>query len=192
MIRARTLFTLALLGLALAACGGAPRAPADRFEVFALHPQYVGEERGEGETGDTVAYWDDAKRAAHVLRVRDGKLVDLEGRPLDPDIEAHPERGGFAMYAMTGDGTIYYSFDHRPGHVHHSTLTAGAPVACAGDMTVINGELVDVNNSSGHYRPPPRALDQMVLRLRELGVDMTDVEVKYWGQPDRAPPPAAP
>ncbi|MCA9558365.1 MAG: hypothetical protein KC583_07375, partial [Myxococcales bacterium] len=97
MIRARTLFTLALLGLALAACGGAPRAPADRFEVFALHPQYVGEERGEGETGDTVAYWDDAKRAAHVLRVRDGKLVDLEGRPLDPDIEAHPERGGFAM-----------------------------------------------------------------------------------------------
>ncbi len=189
---ARTPLILVLATIALAACGGAPKAPGARFELFPMHPQYVGEERGEGATGDTVAYWDDATRAAHVLRVKDGKLVDAAGRPLDPDIEGHPERGGFAMYAMTGDGTIYWSFDHRPGHVHHSTLVAGAPVACAGDMTVINGELIDVNNSSGHYRPPPRALDEMVRRLREMGVDMSGVEVKYWGQPDRAPPPPAP
>ncbi len=192
MVRTPTRPLAALVALLTVACAGAPPPKAvPEFELFPLYPQYVGEQRGEGETGDVIHYWTDADRATHVLHVADGKLVDAAGRLLDAELETHPERNGFAMYVLGADGTIYYSFDHKAGYLHHSSLTAGQPVACAGDLTVILGELIDVNNGSGHYRPPPRALDNMALRLAQMGVDLRTVQVKYWGEPDRVPPTEA-
>jgi hypothetical protein len=127
---------------------------------------------------DVVLYWDDVQRAEHLIRVRDGKLIDAQGAPLDPhlDKEGHEERGGSAIFVMDLVGNIYYCFDQRYGRLHHSTLSAGLPVASAGELVIINGELVSISNASGHYRPAPETLDLVLGRLKELGLNVDKTE----------------
>jgi len=182
-----------LLALMLLACGGGqPQSNTTeiagaRFPLYPMLDQYKGEEHGGGHYGTVIKYLGADERARHVLRVEDGKLVDETGRPLDPQLggEGHERRSGFAIYVMLGDGTIYVSFDHDQGSFHHSSLVAGAPVAGAGDMTVIDGDLLELSNSSGHYRPPSESLERVAARLTELGVDMAAVKVTRVGEKDR-------
>lgn len=188
--RGALLAGLALLGMLLGACGGAPArdaSPARGYELFPMYPQYRGEEHGQGAHGTVVRYLTDEERAGHLLHVRDGLLVDVEGRPLDPDLANHPHRNGFAMYVLAPDGRVYYTFDHVQGAFHHSSLLAGAPVAAAGDMTILDGRLLEISNSSGHYRPPPRSLDQILDRLREMGVELEGVKVTVLGDDPPSP-----
>jgi hypothetical protein len=96
---------------------------------------------------------------------------------LDPSIEEKPNRDGFAIFVMDASGTIYVSFDHQQGSFHHSSLLAGAPVAAAGDMTILSGRLLAISNASGHYRPPPSSLVAVLARLKALGVDISGVKV---------------
>ena len=192
----RLTYAAPLCALLLLACGGgAPVQPksndqsidGERFKLYPMLDQYKGEETGGGHYGTVVTYLDEAQRASHVLRVKDGKLVDADGKALDPQIgaEGSDQRSGFAIYVMLGDGTVYVSFDHNQGSFHHSSLVAGAPVAGAGDMTVIDGELLELSNSSGHYRPPAESLTNVVTRLTELGIDMKGVKVTRVGEKDR-------
>ncbi len=181
-----------VLLLLLTACGGAPRSNdteigGARFPVYPMLEKYKGEEAGGGHYGTVIRYLDQAERAEHVLVVKEGLLYDSRGRRLDPQVDesGNEERSGFAIYVMTGDGTVYVSFDHKQGSFHHSSLVGGAPTACAGDMTVVEGELLELSNSSGHYRPPAKCLDAVSTVLTEKGLDMSKVTITRVGEADR-------
>ncbi len=184
-----------VLALLLVACGGAPAQPGsntnevagERYPLYPMLEQYKGEEHGGGHYGTVITYLTPEARARHVLHVKDGKLVDANGKSLDPQLggEGHEKRSGFAIYVMGGDGTVYVSFDHDQGKFHHSSLMAGGPVAGAGDMTVIDGDLLEISNSSGHYRPPAESLARVTERLTEMGIDMSGVKVTRVGEKDR-------
>jgi hypothetical protein len=181
--------------LMLACGGGAPAQPKSntseisgaRFLLYPMMDKYKGEEGGGGHYGTVIKYLDETERLRHVMHGKDGKLVDPDGKPLDPQIGSAgaDERSGFAIYVMTGDGTVYVSFDHNQGSFHHSSLVAGAPVAGAGDMTIIDGELLELSNSSGHYRPPPESLKNVATRFTEMGIDMSGVKITRVGEQDR-------
>lgn len=191
---------LALLALAswVPGCGGAPAtgampapassAPADRYQTYPLGAKYQGEQRGESSFGHTIKYFTDEERKALVLKPCGGKLCDATGKPLDPEVAKYPERSGTLLYAMTGDGTLLGTFDAKLHVVHHSSLNAGRPVACAGEMMLVEGEVLEIDNTSGHYAPPAEALDQVVTQLRALGVDLSHTKVNYFGMPDRQAP----
>lgn len=189
--KTRAVFLGLALLLAVPACGG-PKPDSDvlstRYRTFEMSKKYVGEQTGSTEMGHVIRYFDDAERAALEVKVCGGKLCDPHGKLLDPEVNSRPERGGSFMYAMTGHGIIYGTFDAKLHSVHHSSLLAGEAAACAGDMIVVGGELIEVDNTSGHYKPPPDALDQVVKQLVEMGADLSQTKVKYFGLPDRAPP----
>lgn len=201
---------VAVIALAVAvsflACGGAPPLPESgasvgtpvaaqgapasvvAYRTYPMRPKFVGEERGEGAFGHTIRYFTDAERVTLTLHPCGGKLCDPQGKPLDPEVATHPDRSGTLLYAMTEDGTLYGTFDAKLHVIHHSSLNAGRPVACAGEMMLIEGEVIEVDNSSGHYAPPADALDQVVAQLRRLGVDLSRTKIGYYGLPDRQPP----
>ena len=179
-----SMIVIIALGVMSVGCGG---PPPSRYELFPMIAKYKGEQAGGGVYTHKIRYLTLAERAATKLRVVDGLLCDVAGVPLDAEVDEHPDRNGFAIYVMDGAGNIYYSFDHQQGSFHHSSLMAGEDVAAAGDMTILRGRLVEISNSSGHYRPPPRSMPQVVGRLKELGVDFEGVEISVWGQKDRAP-----
>ena len=176
---------ISLLALLAVGCGSrCPGAepgggPAHRYETLELHDKYRGEEDGGGHYKTKVLYLDETARERYLLVVRDGLLYDVQGRKLDAKLGT--KGNGFAIYVMDECGTIYVSFEHEAGAFHHSTLVAGGPVAAAGDLSILEGELLEISNSSGHYRPPPPYLEQAISRLKALGVDFTKVKITRIG-----------
>ena len=158
------------LALVIMGCSSAP-APA----LYSMQQKYVGEHL---RVEKPIRYLSTAgEREKHKLYVQDGLLVGATGTPLDPDLKNKPARDGFAIFVMDAKGDIFLSFDHKRDLFHHSSLLAGAPVAAAGDMTIINGKLLAISNSSGHYRPPPASLDRVLQRLAAMGVPLAKVKV---------------
>jgi hypothetical protein len=47
----------------------------------------------------------------------------------------------------------FITHPHQAGKYHHSSLSAGKSVRCAGMWVVENGVITHISNSSGHYRP---------------------------------------
>lgn len=187
--------------LLLLGCGGAPPAPSastptaapafvpdpaltePRFRTMRLWPEYEGEEEAGGHFETAVTYLDEQAREKHRVMVRDGRLVDVMGKPFNagPRPEKWTGDEGLAIYVMDGAGNVYATLDHERGRFHHSSFLAGGPVAMAGDIRVFDGWIVEVSNQSGHYRPPPAAMPQITTRLKEMGVDLTKVKVDVLG-----------
>jgi hypothetical protein len=86
---------------------------------------------------------------------------------------------GFAIFVMDEDGNIYAG-QHRVGLFHHSSFTAGRPVAAAGELKVSGGKLVQLTAKSGHYQPTPENTWNVVKQMAGLGVSFAGVEVKVW------------
>ena len=62
--------------------------------------------------------------------------------------------------------------------MNHSTLCAGRDVICAGTISIKNGVLRGITNTSGHYQPNTDALTQLLRKLRdEDGVNLNTVIV---------------
>lgn len=82
---------------------------------------------------------------------------------------------------MDEHGNLYASNKHEVGFFHHSSFLAGGPVAGAGELRVVNGHLHFMSDQSGHYRPTPEHLEQVVERLRAAGVEFDEVDFGTWG-----------
>lgn len=150
-----------------------------------IQPGYLDEQYGRSHNfGDSVVrYLDDAARERTRLTVHDGRLFDKDGRPFDTSAgEAHWSSEPSAIFVMDGKGNLYASNEHVPRDFHHSSLMAGQPVAGAGEIRVADGRLVNVTDSSGHYRPPPECLDQVVAYLKKEGVDFDGVGIERFNR----------
>ncbi len=194
-----------LLAVLLAGCGGGPTAtpevmtrPAaplfaveppltgERYRTMRLWPEYEGEEKAGGHFETAVKYLGAEQRERYRVVVRDGRLHFTDGRVLNAGKKFPGKWGGeeaesYAIYVMDAAGNLYFSFEHERGIFHHSSFLAGGPVSMAGDAHIFDGQLVQITNQSGHYRPPPAAFPQVVERLEEMGLDMKQVKVEIFG-----------
>jgi hypothetical protein len=62
--------------------------------------------------------------------------------------------------------------------VHHSTAVAGGPVAGAGILKVKAGQIVEIDDTSGHYKPQAEYLVQTAEWLQKQGVKIDDIVLK--------------
>ncbi len=69
---------------------------------------------------------------------------------------------------------------HPNGAMHHSGLAGGRPVLGAGGMVVSNGRLVALNQQSGHYRPNPEQVLNVLEALEHIGIDLNTVTLKAY------------
>ena len=105
-------------------------------------------------------------------------MRDHEGTPLDPELDK-PEnayRNGKAIFVIGLDQSIWVTFDHKYGEIHHSSLLAGAPVIAAGELVLSKGRLQSISNASGHYKPSPQSIDVALEIFSKLGLDISRVE----------------
>jgi hypothetical protein len=85
---------------------------------------------------------------------------------------------GWAIYVMSDTGNIHVS-SHSVGHRHHSSLLAGANVAGAGEMRVLQGKLVHISNKSGHYAPAAAHFLQVFHVLRKRRVSLFNTKLSF-------------
>jgi hypothetical protein len=103
------------------------------------------------------------------------------------------------LYAMDRYGNVFFEYDNASygrivlnqpinssaaaiaarGQTNHSTICAGREVICAGMIFFWKGQLIHIDNESGHYKPNRAALYQCVNNLRLAGTDMALLRVKY-------------
>ena len=102
-----------------------------------------------------------------------GRLFTSNGQPLDTaKMVTHFSGPGFGIYVMSNTGRLYVQ-SHSVGHYHHSSLLAGSPVACAGELKVTNGIMSWLSNKSGHYTPGRGHLLQVLGMLQTKGSDLS-------------------
>ncbi len=109
-----------------------------------------------GEDGGGIPYLTTGEKKP--LKTTNLKKITQLSRPIDQG-QTIPDghysfilspKGGLYAYDHIGD-ELYHGF-------HHSSFRAGQPVVCAGSIEFIGGEIISIDNSSGHYRPPAENL----------------------------------
>ncbi|WP_084458431.1 toxin glutamine deamidase domain-containing protein [Nocardia caishijiensis] len=163
---------------------------------FSAGPPYATQEmnstyRGEHEVGNSVwehplrvAYLNEFERQRLRLYVREGRIYDADGRLFDTRSGTTAWGGaGRAIFVMDEHGNLYASNYHERGLFHHSSFLAGANIAAAGELAVVDGELQMVTDSSGHYRPSRGHTMQAINQLRNLGIPLTPGQVRFEAPP---------
>lgn len=70
----------------------------------------------------------------------------------------------------------FLTHKHKAGKYHHSSLSKGKKVKCAGLWVVENGKIKLINNSSGHFKPHSLSFYKMIEYL--LKNNVLDAETK--------------
>jgi hypothetical protein len=136
-----------------------------------LFPDPLG--RPKINTSNEVPYLNDGQRA--VVQVGyEGARVQQDGTDFDTtSFIGEWGNNEVALYALSLEGDLYAMSMGGPGSfeqylkrlgltkqhgVNHSTFLAGDAVVCAGMLRALKGELTDIDNESGHYKPSGRDL----------------------------------
>ena len=86
---------------------------------------------------------------------------------------------------MDAQGNIFIRYRRESGpktglgYFHVSGLVAGAPVAAAGKIKILNGKVLAMWGESLPYATKNLHLNQLVFRLRELGADLSETSIFY-------------
>jgi hypothetical protein len=125
---------------------------------------------GSGQEGYASPAEAESDQEGYVLQSPDA-FLDLNHVPAPPPF---PPGEDDERWIPAGFG--------RQNTIHHSSFLAGAPVAAAGEIKVVNGRLVSVSNGSGHYRPPPGYLINFLKALRRMDpfFDLSTVMVEIF------------
>lgn len=104
------------------------------------------------------------------LSATTGQLVPLDTRGL------HGDKPNKCLWVMDAEGNFYimdmqwmdiYGLGYDG--INHSTLSAGHPVAGAGQLEVHDGRIVSIDVESGHYRPTNKMLAQALDAFQDNG-----------------------
>jgi len=79
-----------------------------------------------------------------------------------------------SIFTVSLDGRIFICDCDDLNVFHHSSFVSGEPVRTAGELFVIDGRIIAVNNKSGHYKPTYRSLDILKLSLQNMGLENTN------------------
>src|SRR5258706_8501201 len=141
------------------------------------------------EPGEAKAYMDDIQREEYRLVVNEGKIYLKGGITLlntnSGDFLSNVSQIDWRLAHLSTDAGFVmslwnelYMTKHDPDLAKfHSQYMGGKPVICAGEMTVRNGILRRINNSSGHYRPDGKHLLPVLWLLMQKGVGLGAVEL---------------
>lgn len=118
-----------------------------------------------------VHYLTPEEREQYRLRIKDGELCDAQGKPLKP---AAGKKTETYIYVVNKHREFFGCPGKNDKGISHSSFLEGERVAGAGQLRVTQNKYV-FDNSSGHYKPPKKILDQTLEILRHEKMDMSKV-----------------
>jgi hypothetical protein len=146
-------------------------ASGNAYSTKSMEPHYVTQDPARGVT----YFRTEAERAAKEVFVENGKLVDAAGNLVDTTNTSTTTIGGTTIFVMDPNGRIFLD-EFRFNRIHHSTFLAGGDVAAAGEIVVVNGELLSVNAQTGHYQINDiMSNTQLEAELQARGMDTSGI-----------------
>lgn len=120
-------------------------------------------------------------KAHRVVASDDGRMVYAEsGKPVEDS----------GIYVMDKSGNMYVHPKPEFGKTHHSTLAGGEEPVSAGHYVADEGQLVMLDDKSGHYGKnlKPGALETTRNELGSQGFDTSKTQTDYYQTPGAGPP----
>lgn len=79
---------------------------------------------------------------------------------------------GNYLYIISPKGGLYIANQSELNalNLRHSSIRAGQPVLCAGEITIKEGKITQIDNGSGHYKPSWSNLMMSCLYLKNKGI----------------------
>ena len=140
------------------------------------------------ETGRKTEFFDAEQRDMFRVLVRDGKFVTPEGEKFDTSDTVSHDKTGFAAFTLNvhGELSVFQHIDHDKTGIAHSSMNAGVPVFCAGEIQIKDGKLISLTEHSGHYRPSLYSIYKTLEYFRNQGVDISEAKVYSFADPSKA------
>ncbi len=131
---------------------------------------------------------DDMAKAECRLVIKDGRFLrplfrnrldEAQFMPYDTTEMVSHAGLGYGAYVINAQGEISI-FNHYgdASKFVHASMNAGATAFAAGELKIVNGQLVEVTAYSGHYRPDINNVYLALKHLKDQGIDLR--EVKVW------------
>jgi hypothetical protein len=103
---------------------------------------------------------------------RDNLRVFVDGKGRLAWGDGTQPRDGKFMFVVDRDGRMIVA-PQIVGETHHSSLSGGAPVRMAGEITFDSqGRIKLITNISGHFRPDNAGFERFLADFRRQGVDL--------------------
>ncbi len=96
------------------------------------------------------------------------------------------DNAGHGRYAMNLNANVVMGAIRSRGQTNHSSFCAGKDVICAGNIFLWKGQLLHIDNGSGHYAPNRQALYNAVSILWNAGAVLDYLRVGVQGGPNVA------
>jgi hypothetical protein len=178
------------------------------YKTTPMTPKHIGENkvathRGPSQTAkggvQKTAYLNDSQLKQHEINVKNGKIVDAQGKNLDTTGANCAFKGAEKdqmVFTMGKNGQMHAADAGKQEQnfknaydkgvtkdlylFHHSSLTRGKETAASGGIEVKNGELKSISNKSGHYLPEVKDNLQAINELEKKGVNTDNTKMQMW------------
>ncbi|MFT3824784.1 MAG: hypothetical protein QM731_12720 [Chitinophagaceae bacterium] len=146
----------------------------DKAGALSYQPAEGREMRKKESLISRGAWKSEEARKNYLLSVDGGVLKDAEGRSMS----------GAIQYVLSEDWKLYGQEAEALGAEKdkygrssdvHTRYLAGGPARSAGWIVAAGGKITRVGNDSGHYGPHMFMMYQLLVLLRDGGVDLSDV-----------------
>lgn len=178
------------------------------YKTSPMNAKHIGENkvathRGPSATAkggvQKTAYLNDSQLKQHEINVKNGKIVDAQGKNLDTTGANCAFKGAEKdqmVFTMGKNGQMHAADAGKQEQnfknaydkgvtrdlylFHHSSLTRGKETAASGGIEVKNGELKSISNKSGHYMPEVKDNLQAINELEKKGVNTDNTKMQMW------------
>jgi hypothetical protein len=136
-----------------------------------LEMNYQSAKHDKEYKAEYLSYSDRAKYRVHIYQgnfYQNGQLFDTT------NLSSH-KREGYGAFTINLYGELSI-FQHGKGY-YHSSMNAGNPVVCAGEICIANGKLIAINTHSGHYTPSLFNIYRTLEHFVEKGIDVSQVKI---------------
>ncbi|PWY57508.1 hypothetical protein DGG96_01985 [Legionella qingyii] len=93
--------------------------------------------------------------------------------------------GAAAFIWDAKDKNHFYTHIHESGIYHHSTMTSGKKVRCAGMWLVEHGKITAIDNNSGHYKPTSLSFYKLICLLHDKNLLHPNAQIADLRRPKR-------
>lgn len=133
-------------------------------------------------TSNQKMTYPDMYRAMTDVAESEGKDINkLSGSEFEQMQKKAFELGPTFIFVMNAQGAIFAAKELNDV-LHHSSFLAGGAVAGAGTIrTTGDGTINFISNKSGHYKPAPAYLWQVLFNMVHHGVDLAGVKIWVLG-----------
>lgn len=167
-----------------------PRLTSKKYKEFKLNMTQHGL-NVDAFDAMAKAYTDEEREKHRVIANSSGKCTDVFiGQVLHwGNLESQWESGqedvhSKFIWAMDDSGNLYVDFSNNSGGIFHSTMMGGYRPIGAGEICIVHGYIVFLNEESGHYAPN-RRLGMVVEELQNQGFKLPGITIRNSEHSDR-------